>query len=92
MIKFPHKPPEGYSYEQVPYKRNVIAVWILHHRQFSYNSGSPIRCIWGFYNTKTKEYFAPVNSKTIGKRVDISQTTPYSAMILKQTPLESAFV
>jgi hypothetical protein len=92
MIEFPHKPPEGYSYEQVPYKRNVIAVWILHHRQFSYNSGSPIRCIWGFYNTKTKEYFAPVNSKTIGKRVDISQTTPYSAMILKQTPLESAFV
>ena len=92
MIEFPHKPPEGYSYEQVPYKRNVIAVWILHHRQFSYNSGSPICCIWGFYNTKTKEYFAPVNSKTIGKRVDISQTTPYSAMILKQTPLESAFV
>jgi hypothetical protein len=92
MIEFQHKPPEGYSYEQVPYKRNVIAVWILHHRQFSYNSGSPIRCIWGFYNTKTKEYFAPVNSKTIGKRVDISQTTPYSAMILKQTPLESAFV
>ena len=92
MIEFPHKPPEGYSYEQVPYKRNVIAMWILHHRQFSYNSGSPIRCIWGFYNTKTKEYFAPVNSKTIGKRVDISQTTPYSAMILKQTPLESAFV
>ena len=90
--EFPHKAPKGYSYEQVSFKNQVVAIWIVNHYKFVYNGGGTARSIWGFYNTKTKEYFAPVNSKTIGKRVDISQTTPYSAMILKQTPLESAFV
>lgn len=92
MVEFPHKPPEGYSYEQVPYKRNVVAVWILHHHRFSYNSGSPVRCIWGFYNTKTKCFHAPINSKTIGDKVNIEDTTPYSAMIPNLSPLERAFV
>jgi len=40
--------------------------------------------IWGFYNVKKKKYFSPVNSKTIGKEVDIAATSPYTAMqILK---------
>lgn len=90
--EFPHKAPEGYRYESELFKRNVIAIWIHHCRRFNYNSGDAVRCIWGFYNSKTKEYYAPINSKTVGKCVRISDTTPYSAMILKQTPLESAFV
>ena len=90
-ISFPHKSPKGYSYEFLPFKRNTIAVWILHHRRFDYNLGSPVRCIWGFYNTKTKSYHSPINSKTIGDSVDINRTTPYSAMIPKLTPLEAAF-
>jgi hypothetical protein len=92
MIEFPHKPPKGYSYEQVDFKRNVIAIWIHNHRQFSYNGGGVTRSIWGFYNTKTKEYFSPINSKTVGKCVNINDTTPYSAMIPKRTPLECAYV
>lgn len=92
MIEFPHKAPKGYSYEQVPFKRNVIAVWILHHHRFDYNLGSPVRCIWGFYNTKTKCYYSPINSKTIGDKVDISETSPYSAVVPKLSPLERAFV
>jgi len=91
-VEFPHKAPKGYRYETEPFKRNVVAIWIHHCRRFDYNLGSEVRCIWGFYNTKTKEYFAPVNSKTVGKCVRIEQTSPYSAMIPKQTPLESAFV
>jgi len=91
-LEFPHKAPKGYRYESEPFKRNVTAIWIHHCRRFDYNLGSEVRCIWGFYNSKTKEYFAPINSKTIGKRVNLSDTTPYSAMIPKQTPLESAFV
>lgn len=92
MVEFPHKAPKGYSYEQIPFKRNVIAVWILHHHRFDYNLGSPVRCIWGFYNTKTKCYHAPINSSKCGDKVDIRDTTPYSAMKIKRTPLELAFV
>lgn len=92
MIEFPHKPPKGMYYEQAVFKRNVIAIWIHYERRFDYNLGDPVRCIWGFYNTKTREYHAPINSSTIGDIVDIEQTTPYTAMPLKRTPLEAAYV
>jgi hypothetical protein len=72
MIEFPHKAPEGYSYEEVRFKTNVVAIWIHNTYRFSYNHGAERpRSIWGFYNLKTKEYFAPINSKTIGKCVTI---------------------
>jgi hypothetical protein len=92
MIDFPHNPPEGYSYETKEFKRNVVSIWIHHLRKFDYNLGDHVACIWGFYNTKTKQYHAPVNSQTVGSVVDIRNTTAYSAMVPKQTPLESAFV
>jgi hypothetical protein len=92
MVDFPHLPPQGYSYESESFKRNVIAIWIRNHHEFSYNGGNSVRSIWGFYNSKTKEYFAPVNSKTVGKCVKIESTTPYTAMQLKQTPLTAAFL
>lgn len=83
----PHDPPKGYSYEQVQFKRDVIAIWLLCHRRFDYNHGAPTRTIWGFYNTKTKCLHAPVNSKTIGKEVRIEDTTPYTSMSLNLNPL-----
>jgi len=92
MIEFSHSAPEGYSYEQVSFKSHVVAIWIHNHHKFSYNGGGSARSIWGFYNQKTKCFHAPVNSKTIGHQVRIENTTSYSAMIPKQTPLESAFV
>ena len=91
-IEFPHQAPEGYSYEQTDFKRNVVAIWIHHRRRFDYNLGDPVRCIWGFYNTKTRNYHAPINSGTVGDIVSIEYTTPYSAMPIKQTPLEAAYV
>jgi hypothetical protein len=91
-IEFPHLAPKGYSYEIESFKRHVVAIWIHHHYRFDYNLGSPVRCIWGFYNTKTKEYLAPINSKTVGRVVDIKNTTAYSAMQIKQTPLEECYV
>ena len=87
---FNHTPPDGYFYEQTNHKRNVVAIWIHHQYRFDYNHGSPVRCIWGFYNTKTKEYHAPINSSTVGSVVDIKQTTPYSAMQLNLNPLAYA--
>lgn len=92
MIDFPHSAPKGMHYESESFKRNVIAIWIHYDRKFDYNLGNPVGCIWGFQNTKTKEYFAPVNSQTVGKRVSIQNTTSYTAMQPKRTPLESAFV
>ena len=92
IIEFPHKAPEGYYYEQTDFKRNVVAIWIHHQRRFDYNNGDPVCCIWGFYNTKTRTYYSPINSKTIGKSVNIEKTTPYSSMVPKQTALESCFV
>ena len=92
LLEFPHKAPEGMHYEQTDFKRNLIAIWIHYDRRFDYNLGDSVRCIWGFYNTKTRNYYAPINSSTVGDIVSLSQTTPYSAMPIKQTPLEAAYV
>ena len=92
ITDFPHQAPKGMYYEQTDFKRNVVAIWIHYNRRFDYNLGDPVRCIWGFYNTKTGKYYSPINSKSIGQSVDIRRTTPYSAMIPKQTPLEAAYV
>jgi hypothetical protein len=75
-----HKAPKGYHYERTDFKSNVIAIWILFDRRFDYNLGDECRCIWGFYNTKTKQFHAPKNSTTVGNVVDLCKTTPYSAM------------
>ena len=82
-----HSPPEGMYYEFLPFKSNVIAIWVLYKRRFHYNSGDQVRCIWGFYNTKTKCYYAPINSSKQGDQVELKTTTPYSAMQLNLNPL-----
>lgn len=90
--EFPHKAPKGHHYEFESFKKNVVSIWICYDRIFDYNLGKDVRCIWGFYNTKTRQYHSPYNSKTVGNIVSVDKTTPYSAMIPKQTPLETAFV
>ena len=62
---------------------------ILNHSHFTYTDRTP-RAIWGFYNTKTRTYFSPVNCKTVGEEVDITQTRNYTAMRLNLNPLELA--
>ena len=91
MIEFIHKAPKGYSYEFEQFKRNVVAIWIRNHSEFSYNGGAPVKSIWGFYNSKTREYHAPVNPKKVGDVVDFNSTTPYSAMQLNLKGLEVFF-
>lgn len=92
IINFPHCAPDGYSYEFEKFKKNVVSIWIRNHSHFDYNGGARVRSIWGFFNEKTNRYYSPVNAKTVGKEVDISRTTSYSAMIPKATPLEAAFL
>lgn len=93
ILEFPHQAPKGYSYEyEENFKRNVTAIWLRHHASYDYNLGKSVRTIWGFYNSKTKRYHSPVNSKTVGDVISPDDTTPYTAMPIKQTALERAFV
>ena len=88
---FPHKPPEGYSYEVKEHKRNMVGIWLRNHASFSYTS-DPVRTIWGFYNTKKGCYHAPINSTKHGNQVDIKDTRDYTAMQLNLNPLMQAFL
>ena len=88
----PHCPPDGYRYETVRFKNNVLAIWTVCNPGFVYNGGNDIRCIWGFYNTKTGNYHAPINSKKVGDIVKLEDTSPYSAMQLNLRGLEPFFV
>lgn len=87
----PYSAPDGYYYHYEEFKRNVISIWLCNTRKFVYNNGAPTRTIHSFYNTKTKEYFAPINSKTIGARVNINETRNYTTMSIKQSPLDAFF-
>ena len=85
---FPHEPPKGYKYRTLQFKRNVISIWTVHQRGFTYNGNSESACIWGFYNTKEQQYYAPINSTKQGSQVDLNNTTPYTSMPLNLNPLE----
>ena len=89
---FFHSPPKGYYYECEEYKPGVVSIWLNNSRKFDYNMGKPTRTIWGFYKSKPRKYYAPVNSKTIGKEVDFKQTRNYTAMQIKPSPLDAFFV
>ena len=90
--QFTHKEPKGIHYEVKQFKRNILSIWICYDRNFDYNLGKPVRCIWGFYDYKKCQFFSPVNSSTVGKQVDFRNTRNYTSMPLKLTPLEAAFL
>jgi hypothetical protein len=91
-VPFSHLPPEGYFYSFEEYKSGVISIWLNNTRKFDYNLGKPTKTVWGFYKSKTRKYYAPVNSKTIGKEVEFKNTRNYTAMQIKQSPLDQFFV
>lgn len=82
-----HSAPSTYHYKfERDFKQNFVAIWLYHNCRYDYNLGKETKSIWGFYNTKTKEFYSPKNSKTIGRIVNINKTTPYTAMQLCQSP------
>ena len=91
-IDFRHQPPIGYFYSFEEFKPGTVSIWLNNKRRFDYNLGKPTRTIWGFWKSKTNKFFAPINSKTIGKEVDLKQTRDYTAMQIKSSPLDSFFV
>lgn len=88
----PYSAPKGYYYECEEFKQNVVSIWLCNTRKFVYNNGIQTRTIHSFYNTKTREYFSPYNSKTIGACVNIKETRNYTSMPIKQSPLDVFFV
>ena len=87
---FPTNPPKD-----TPTKSHNISVMlslfgysITDH--YSY-SNDDVRTIWGFYNTKTGTYSAPINSSKCGDSVDISDTRDYTAMQLNLTRLNMSY-
>ena len=87
LYDFPHQPPKGYRYATLQFKRDVVSIWTVHQHGFVYNDHTECYCIWGFYNTKEQQYYAPINSSKIGNKVDVNDTTPYTAMPLNLNPL-----
>lgn len=85
---FSHQPPKGYRYETVRKYASTVAIWTVYERGFNYNDHNECRCIWGFYNPKKQQYYAPINSTKVGKQVNIENTTPYTAMQLNLNGLE----
>jgi hypothetical protein len=92
IVEFPHKAPKYYSYEFESWNTSTVRIMLSCSRKFDYNLGACTKTVWGFYKPKKHTYYAPVNAKTIGKQVNIENTTPYTAMQVKRTPLEEFFV
>jgi hypothetical protein len=87
-----HRGVEGFEYVMDDFNKSTKRIWVINHTQeFVYREGAgPPRSVWGFYRPRTKEYFAPINSKKIGKKVRIEDTTPFTAMKVNYNPLEQA--
>ncbi len=88
-MKF-HNPPKNHEYWTEDFSSKFVRIWIRNKKYFTYCEGQP-SSVWGFQNKKTGEYYSPVNHKKVGKKVDLSQTSPYSAMTLNLNPLMAAF-
>ena len=86
---FIHEPPQGYHYEVEQFRRNILRICIVNDGTFTYTTDAP-KCVWGFYNTKSRTYSAPINFSKQGDTVDINKTRPYTAMQLNLNPLEAA--
>lgn len=78
-------------YEVDEFKRDTLRIWICFHNKFIYKEGKSSKCIWGFWKPKTNEFYSPVNSNTVGKRIDFQDTTCWSSMKINYTGLEVFF-
>ena len=90
--EFPHKAPKDYSYEFETWNASTVRIMLRCHRKFDYNLGASTATVWGFYKPKKRVYYALINSTSIGKEVNIQNTTQYTAMPLNITALEKCFV
>lgn len=93
MELFFHRAPDETEYWCDDFKKGVKRIWLQNRRfQFTYTEDDSYpSTVWGFYKPKTGQFYAPINSKKMGKEVDIKDTTPWTAMPLNLNPLMAAF-
>ena len=89
---FIHEAPKGFRYRTTQFRANVISIWCDHLNSYNFNGGDQVSTIWGFYNTKKREYYAPINAKKVGAVVDINSTRPLTAMQINRKGLESLWM
>ncbi len=91
-MNFPWTPPNGYEYWTDEFNSKFTRIWIKNcSMSFNYGDCEHPSAIWGFFNNKTGKYHSPINHKKPGEVVDVTDTSPFSAMILKLNPLMAAF-
>lgn len=83
-----HEAPEGYHYTIEEFNKTYDRVWLNHHYPYTF-SADPVKTVWGFIKRKTGAIHAPINSKRVGKETTKDLTTPYTAMPLLKTCLET---
>lgn len=88
----PVKPPKGYHYEVVDFKRNVAAIWLCGGPVYLHRDNKSARTIHSFYNYKKKVWYAPVNSKKMGAEVAPESMRPWTAMPLQLNGLMAALL
>lgn len=85
----PVKAPKGYHYEVTEFKRNTYAIWLCGGPKYLYKDHQCARTIHSFYDVKKKVWYAPINSKKVGKPVSINTIRAWTAMPLNLNPLQS---
>ena len=90
-MELPYQAPIGYEYWTDDFNSKFVRIWIRNKKYFNYCEGYP-SAVWGFWNKKTKKYHSPINHKKVGKAVNITLTSPYSAMVIQLNPLMAAFI
>ncbi len=84
------KPPTGYEYWTDEFKTSVTRIWIRNvSREFIYGDEKHPSSVWGFYNKKKDEFLSPINWKKPGKKIELNDTSPYTAMRKNYNPLEA---
>jgi len=86
-----HLPPQGHTYSVELFNSKYHRIQLHHPDIYTYTT-KRVWTVWGFLCVKTGRIHFPINSKTPGSPIELSQTTPYTSMPLKVNPLEAAFV
>jgi len=92
QMEYPHQAPTGYEYWTDDYSKTIKRIWIRNiSREFTYGGNKHPSSVWGFYCRRKRVFISPVNSNKPGKAVKPENTSAYSAIPRKLTPLELAF-
>jgi len=89
LSEFPFKAPDDHWYEVEEFKRNTLAVWLCNNKFWLFKNERGHRTIHSFYDTKKKQWLAPINAKKPGKPVKVEDMRPWTSMPINRNPLSA---